>query len=122
MRLTIENKIKLEIFVALFQLLKNWSSQINMNFEKDKLYIQIMDKSHICLADIYINAKWFSEYKNDKNNKISVDSSHYATMMNYALKHDKLEIHFDDIDEPERLYITYLNDKENKSILETECP
>ena len=57
MRLTIENKSKLEIFVSIFQLLKNWSSHINMNFEKDKLYIQSIDKSHICLADIEIKDK-----------------------------------------------------------------
>ena len=41
MRLTIENKSKLEIFVSIFQLLKNWSSHINMNFEKDRLYINL---------------------------------------------------------------------------------
>ena len=38
MRLAVENKSKLEVFVAIFQLLKNWSSHINMFFEKDKLY------------------------------------------------------------------------------------
>ena len=46
MRLIIENKSKLETFVGIFQLLKNWSSHINMQFEKDKLYIQSIDKSH----------------------------------------------------------------------------
>ena len=60
MYLSIENKSKIEVFVALFQLLKNWSSHINMHFEKNRLYIQSMDKSHICLADIEIKDKWFS--------------------------------------------------------------
>ena len=63
MLLTIENKSKQEIFVALFQLLKNWSSHLNMRFEKERLYIQCMDKSHICLADIQIKDNWFSKYK-----------------------------------------------------------
>ena len=43
MRLTIDNKSKQEVFVAIFQLLKNWSSYINMHFETDRLYIQSMD-------------------------------------------------------------------------------
>ena len=54
MRLTIENKSKQETFVAIFQQMKNWSSHINMHFENEKLYIQSMDKSHICLANIEI--------------------------------------------------------------------
>lgn len=109
MRLTIENKSKLEIFVAIFQLLKNWSSHINMHFESDKLYIQSMDKSHICLANIEIKDKWFSEYQCPNTNKISVDSTHFAILMNYVLKHDKLELKFDDAEEPDKLFINFLN-------------
>jgi proliferating cell nuclear antigen len=114
MRLTIENKSKLEVFVGIFQLLKNWSSHINMHFENDKLYIQSMDKSHVCLADIEIKDKWFSVFDCSKNNKISVDSTHFAILMNYALKHDKLELKYEDENDVDKLYINFLNGKENK--------
>jgi proliferating cell nuclear antigen PCNA len=114
MRLIIENKSKLEAFVSIFQLLKNWSSHISMHFEKDKLYIQSMDKSHICLADIEIKDKWFSEFDCLCNNKISVDSNHFAILMNYALKHDKLELKYEDENDPDKLYINFLNEKEKK--------
>ena len=114
MRLTIENKSKQEVFVAIFQLLKNWSSHINMHFEPDKLYIQSMDKSHICLADIEIQGKWFSFYDCEVSNKISVDSSHFAVLMNYALKHDIIELKFENEVEPDKLYINFLNSKEKK--------
>ena len=114
MHLTIENKSKLEVFVAIFQLLKNWSSHINMHFENDKLYIQSMDKSHVCLADIEIKDKWFSVFDCSKNNKISVDSTHFAILMNYSLKHDKLELKYEDENDVDKLYINFLNGKENK--------
>jgi proliferating cell nuclear antigen len=114
MRLTIENKSKQEVFVAIFQLLKNWSSHINMHFEKDRLYIQSMDKSHVCLADIEIKSKWFSEYDCINNNKVSVDSNHFAILMNYALKHDSIELKFEDEVDPDKLYINFLNGKEKK--------
>jgi len=114
MRLTLENKSKQEIFVALFQLLKNWSSYINMHFEKERLYIQSMDKSHICLADIEIKSKWFSEYTCDLNNKIAVDSTHFAILMNYALKHDIIEFKFEDDNDVDKFYINFLNGKEKK--------
>ena len=114
MRLTIENKSKQEVFVAIFQLLKNWNSHINMHFEKDRLFIQSMDKSHVCLANIEIKSKWFSEYDCINNNKISVDSNHFAILMNYALKHDNIELKFEDEVEPEKLYVNFLNGKETK--------
>jgi proliferating cell nuclear antigen PCNA len=92
MKLTIENKAKLEMFVALFQLLKNWGSYLSLQFELEQLYIQSMDKSHICLSSIVIKAAWFSEYSVSEATNLSVDASSFATMMNYALKHNRLEI------------------------------
>lgn len=114
MYLIIENKSKLEAFVAIFQLLKNWSSHITMYFENDKLCIQSIEKSHICLADIEIKDKWFSVFNCSKNNKISVDSTHFAILMNCALKHDKLELKYEDENNVDKLYVTFLNEKENK--------
>jgi len=114
MRLTIENKSKIEVFIALFQLLKNWSSHINMHFEKDRLYIQSMDKSHICLADIEIKDKWFSYFDCSYNNKISIDSTHFAILLNYGVKHDKIELKYEDETNVEKLYINFLNEKEKK--------
>ena len=118
MRLTIENKPKLEVFVSIFQLLKNWSSHINMHFEKDKLYIQSMDNSHICLADIEISCTWFSSFDCPTSNTVSVDSSQFALLINYALKNDKLELKYEDEHEPDILYINFLNDKEYNHFFE----
>jgi len=94
MILTIEDKSKLEIFVALFQLLKNWSSHIKLQFNNEQMYIQGMDSSHICLSQIIINSKWFTTYSinNEDNNSAAIDSNHFAIVLNYALKHNKMEI------------------------------
>ena len=106
MKLSIENKSKLEMFVALFQLLKNWSTQLNLQFEPDQLYIQTMDKSHICLSNIVIKASWFNEYFVEEATSISVDTGSFATMMNYAVKHNKVDIIFNEAD---KLFINLLN-------------
>ena len=106
MKLSIENKSKLEMFVALFQLLKNWSSQLNLQFEPDQLYIQTMDKSHICLSNIVIKAAWFSEYFVEEATNIAVDTGSFATMMNYAVKHNKVDIIFNQAD---KLFINLLS-------------
>ena len=92
MILTIENKPKMEMFVALFQLLKNWGSHLNLHFDKTKLYIQSMDKSHICLCSIIIKSDWFSSYIINNPIVFSLDSNNFAIIMNYALKHCKMEL------------------------------
>lgn len=114
MHLTIENKTKQEMFVAIFQLLKNWSSHINMYFENNRLYIQSMDKSHICLANIEIKSTWFTTYDCTYNIKLSVDSTNFAILMNYSLKHDLIELKFENNVSPDKLYINFLNGKEHK--------
>lgn len=110
MILTIENRSKLEQFVYLFQLLKVWDSHLNLNFKQDGLFIQSMDKSHVCLADINIHSTWFSSYNIDEDNcDLAVNSIHFSIMMNYALKHNKLEIKYDVSQDPDKLVINLLN-------------
>ena len=111
MKLSIENKAKLDIFVAIFQLLKNWGSYLSLQFEPDKLYIQSMDKSHICLSNIIIKAAWFSEYNVEMSKNITVDAVSFAIIMNYALKHNKLDII---INNPDKIFINFSNNKESK--------
>jgi DNA polymerase III sliding clamp (beta) subunit (PCNA family) len=93
----------MEMFVALFQLLKNWGSYLNLHFEKSRLYIQSMDKSHICLSSITISSEWFTSYEIDAATNISLDSTNFAIMMNYALKHSKMEIKFEDEADPDTI-------------------
>jgi len=114
MRLEIDNKQKLDIFVSLFNILKNWGSFIIIHFEKDHVYIQSMDKSHICLANIHISSAWFSQYVNICSTKIVVESTNFAMLMNCALKHDKTVIKFDETIDPDKINIDCLNSKEHK--------
>jgi proliferating cell nuclear antigen PCNA len=112
MLLRIEDKNNLEIFVAICQLLKQWSSHISMQFNKDKLYVQSMDKSHVCLTTITLKSKWFQYYECNEATNVCVDSSHFAVLMTYALKHSILELKFVAEEEPDKLYISFLNKKE----------
>jgi proliferating cell nuclear antigen len=116
MRLTIENKSKMEMFVALFQLLENWGSCLNLHFEKTRLYIQSMDKSHICLSSIHISSNWFSHYEIDNPANISLDSTNFAIMMNYAVKHSKMEIKFEDESDPDTIFINLSSATSNNNI------
>uniref|UniRef100_A0A6C0IDZ1 Proliferating cell nuclear antigen PCNA N-terminal domain-containing protein n=1 Tax=viral metagenome TaxID=1070528 RepID=A0A6C0IDZ1_9ZZZZ len=75
MKVVITDKHKKDLFVALFQTLKNCSTLVRVNFLIDKLYIQGMDKSHICLFDVSILKKWFDEYSVDEVNSVCFDTN-----------------------------------------------
>ena len=62
MRICISDKKKKDIFVSLFQVIKNCSALINATFETEGLFIQGLDKSHICLFNVIIRKKWFTNY------------------------------------------------------------
>lgn len=115
MHLSLELQPKIEKFVGLFQLLKNWGSLLNLQFRQSELYIQLMDKSHVCLSNITVTKEWFTEYKiGEKISQtcICVDANYFCLIISQALKYQKLEITTDDID-PEKMFISVLSTKDN---------
>jgi proliferating cell nuclear antigen len=90
MKIVINDKKQKEIFISIFQLIKNCSSHINLNFNINFLHIQGMDKSHICLYEIKINKNWFSSYYIKENTKLSFDSSVFYSII--SSKSDNQEL------------------------------
>lgn len=75
MKIIISNKNKKDLFVSLFQVLKNCTTLVSVIFETDKLHIQGMDKSHVCLFDVNIQQKWFDEYVVEEKTNVSFDTN-----------------------------------------------
>jgi proliferating cell nuclear antigen PCNA len=94
MKITISDKQKKEIFIALFNNLKNCSTIINITFETDVLHIQGMDKSHICLYDVSIKSNWFNDYQVENSTKISFDSSTFYQIISNKSDNCNMIIHF----------------------------
>jgi len=104
----IEDKGKQEVFAAMFHMLKQWSGHITMCYTIASLVIQVMDKSHVCLAHIEIPKSWFSYYECDESIDISVNSTDLCTLMSYSLKHDIIEFVYKG-DTSDKLNINFLN-------------
>jgi proliferating cell nuclear antigen len=75
-----------------------------------------MDKSHICLSSITISSQWFSSYQIEDATNISLDSTNFAIMMSYALKHNKMEINFEDESDPDKLFINLSSNPESSFV------
>jgi proliferating cell nuclear antigen PCNA len=90
MRIIINDKNKKDIFVSLFQILKNCTNIVCVHFEKDRFFIQGMDKSHICLFNVIIQKVWFDEYDVKEDNNVCIDSHIFHMII--SNKNDGLNI------------------------------
>ena len=84
MKLLLTNKNPhLPYFVSLLQVLKSCTTQLNLEFCSDCLIIQGMDKSHVCLFDIRLDATWFDQYEKDSDDigNIGVVTTIFTTIL-----------------------------------------
>ena len=108
--LLLKDKNKIDIFVAIFQLLKNCSTAIKLNFTYNEMYIQGMDKSHVCLFSVNIHKDWFNVYTCDNDaceistcQSIMVDTTSLFTILSRSQENNTLVINY--------------NNKENEDVL-----
>ena len=90
MKIQINDKKKKDLFVSLFQVLKNCSTLICITFENELAHIQGMDKSHVCLFDVKLNKNWFTNYDIIKSTKICFDSTVFHSII--ATKSDNQDL------------------------------
>jgi proliferating cell nuclear antigen len=118
MQIKINDKKKKDMFVSIFQVLKNCSTLISVTFEHDLMHIQGMDKTHICLFDVKIREKWFNEYSVIKTNKICFDSSVFHSIISIKSDNQDLIIRLDEDEDEEGksdiLHITFISEELKK--------
>jgi len=95
MKVTITDRHKKDIFVALFQTLKNCSALLSVNFEVNKLHIQGLDKSHVCLFDVSIQKNWFCHYEVSGETQVCFDSSIFHSVISTKQESHDIIIHSD---------------------------
>jgi proliferating cell nuclear antigen PCNA len=81
MKVTVSDKCKKDLFLAIFQILKNCSSLICVKFMQEKMHIQGMDKSHVCLFDVNINKTWFNNYDITEEKQICFDANIFCSII-----------------------------------------
>lgn len=110
----LNNTEKANKFIQIIKTIKLFNDYISFIFNEEKIYIQGMDNSHICLYEINILKDWFDvyEYKNDKTqNIISCSSSNLNKILNLYKNGDCLELGYDDNQE-DNIYIHIISKNE----------
>ena len=63
---------KADIFTGLFQHIKAFTEQVNVMFEKNRMYIQTMDSSHVSIIEMDLPATWFDTYEHQSESTITL--------------------------------------------------
>ena len=106
MRIQISDKKKKDIFVSIFQVLKNCSSLICVMFDTELVHIQGMDKSHVCLFDVKLHKNWFTNYDIIDSTKICFDSNVFHSIISTKSENQDLIIKMNS-DEQDVLYVNF---------------
>lgn len=106
MKIGINSGTKCEIFVILFQQLKQFAEHINVMFDTNGLFIQGMDPSHIIIFELRLPSTWFSFYEVTESITIGINTIIISKVLNVHDKSQSMEISTGDKDV---LTIQYLN-------------
>jgi len=109
MKITISDKSKKDYFVALFQTLKNCTNIVSSVFETNKLHIQGMDKSHVCMFDVNIDKSWFDEYNVEKETTIAVDTFIFHLIITAKQDTNDIIIQFNEESDPDNLIVDLIS-------------
>lgn len=110
---SIHDPDQLNVYAALFSLLKNWSTSIIIHCTPEGLRIQTMDKSHVCLAEIRFEPSWFHQFDCSDYTDICVNTSKMDTIISHCLKnHSCIQFEFDN-ESPDIIHIHLSNDLSN---------
>jgi len=72
MNICIQQIQKAETFAGLFQHIKSFTEQVNIMFEKDRLYMQTMDNSRVSIIEIDLPSVWFDVYEHKEPSTITL--------------------------------------------------
>lgn len=109
------NNEKANQFISIIKTLKLFNDYISFFFNSDKLYIQGMDSSHICLYEVNIDKDWFDEYNYSSNESqiiVSCMSNIINKILNLYKTNETLVIGFND-DNMDNIFINMIINNDN---------
>ena len=82
MKIVLKSSNKLIKLLELFKIIKSLNSFCTLYCNKERIFIQTMDDSHITLLNINIKKDWFESYECDENENISFNSTIITSILN----------------------------------------
>ena len=85
MRIEIQDTEKCESFISIFKHLKNFTDKVCIFIDEDKMYLQGMDDSHVCVYELFLQGSWFDVWSPEFNNTMEHRFGIYLPIFNKML-------------------------------------
>jgi proliferating cell nuclear antigen PCNA len=93
MNIQIDDPIKSELFVAIFQHIPKFTEHVNIMLEADRFYVQSINSSHVIIMEVVLPAAWFSVYSVlPEIAMIGMHSSLFYKVLKKREKHQKIHL------------------------------
>ena len=115
MNITIQQIHKADIFAGIFQHIKVFTEQVNVMFEKDRMYVQTMDGARVSIIEMELPSEWFDSYEHNSPTTITlgVNATILFRVLNSREKTQSIRILYGENGCTDRLNIHFTSD--NKS-------
>lgn len=108
MNIEINNPVKADIFVTLFQNLKTFTNSVNVMFKDDKMFIQTMDSAHVSIIELSLPSTWFDVYEIGSGVTIGLSTVLIAKVLSTRDKTQHIHITSDHVDS-DKLYLNFIS-------------
>ena len=98
MEVQINQPIHAELFAGLFQHIKLFSDDINIHFERERLFVQALDSSRVSIFEIYLPKTWFDVYTihDESGVVIGINTSNLYKVLHAREKNQRITIKMDE--------------------------
>ena len=96
MFITLKDALKVTQFSTIMKNLKNFSSEIEIIVDENRLYAQGMDGSHCCLYELVLNNNWFCEYKVEKSYVLGLNCEMLSKVLNCLATEQFIEMSYNE--------------------------
>jgi proliferating cell nuclear antigen len=110
MKFQIKSEERAAEFIELFKIIKNLSSDATFMCTPEHIFIQVMDRSHVCLLNVYFPSAWFHLYEAE-NSTYSVSTSIMVKVMAMYTMDCLIEVVIEDTD---KIHIHLIHEKQQK--------
>ena len=110
MNIQINDNSKCEVFHVIFQNIRLFSENININFKIDAMSIQTMDSSHVSILELNIPNIWFDSYTINKDMVVGINTVLFLKVLSTREKGQSIQIILP-IDETDKINIKFESEK-----------
>ena len=93
-----DNK-KCDIFVEIFNHLKNFTDAVVITIYPEKLYVQGMDTGHICVYEVMLQSSWFQKWEVDNKQTYGISLPILNKILRICSEKQSIVIHSDNEEE-----------------------